>query len=144
MKGALFRSNTEGRKFHLDGCGEFGKLRVSLDAGPKDARTTRGRKKAQPRESHCDRAEARKIAERAANLFQLLWRNLADKFQSDMYAFEAYPARAWANFLQPFAELGKVRTYRFGNVQRHKNAHAIYALRSEPRLARRACCGAHK
>src|SRR5580700_1821944 len=101
MKGALFRRNAERRKFHLDGCGEFSKRRVSLDAGPKDARATRAGEKTQPRESHRNRMETRKLAERAANLFQFLWRNLTDKFQRNMYAFEAYPARVWANFLQP-------------------------------------------
>src|SRR6202035_266079 len=100
MKGALFRSDAERLKFHLDGCDEFSKLRVSLDAGPKDARATRPGIKAEPRKSHGDRAETRNLAEHAANLFQFLWRNLADKFQGDMYAFEAYPARVWANFLQ--------------------------------------------
>jgi hypothetical protein len=80
MKGALFRSNAERLKFHLDGCGEFSKRRVSLNVGPKDARATRPREKAQPRESHRNRMETRNLAEHAANLFQFFRRNLADKF----------------------------------------------------------------
>src|ERR1700719_88769 len=127
MKGALFRSNAERRKFHLDGCGEFSKFRVGFDAGPKDTRAERAGEEAQPRELHRDWAETRKLDERAASLFQLLWRNLADKFQGDMYAFETYPARVWANFLHPCAELGKPRTNWLGNVQRHEDAHAISA-----------------
>src|ERR1700739_1941046 len=103
MKRTLFRSKAERPKFHLDGGGEFSELRVSFDAGPKNARAARAGEKAESCESYRDRSEIRKLAERVASLFKLLWRNLADKFQGDMYALKTYPARVWADFLQPCA-----------------------------------------
>src|ERR1700758_5888275 len=124
MKGALFRSNAERRKFHLDGRSELKKLWVSFDAGPKDARAGRWGEEAESCKSHVDRAETRELAERPASLFKLLWRTLADKFQGDMYALETYPARVWTNFLHPCAELGKPRTKRLGDVHRHQDTHA--------------------
>src|SRR5713101_5712610 len=99
LEGTFFGRNAERLEFHFDSGGERDELRVRLDVGPKDARAACAGEKPQTGEANLNGRKIRKIAERLANLFQFFWRNFANKFESDVHAFEAHPAGARANSL---------------------------------------------
>src|SRR4029077_11525290 len=125
LEGAFFGRNAEGFELHFDRGDERGELRACFDAGPKNTRAARAGKKPEAGETQFNWGKAGKTAERLSYAFDLLGRNLADKFERDVHAFETHPARAGANFLQPGAQLGKRGADRLGHIHGHEQAHAI-------------------
>lgn len=144
VEGALFGRNAQRFEFHFDGGYEGRELRAPFDACPENARAARAGEKSQASEAQFDWRKAGKVAERVAYAFDVFRRNLADKFERNMHAFQAYPPRAGTSFLQPLAEPGQRRAHRLGNIQSHKEPHAIPALRSVPRWAMKAYRGGHR
>ena len=127
LEGTFFRRNAKLLELHLYGSDYRGELRARFYARPKNARAPRAGEKSQAGEAHFDWGEARNIPERLAYTFDLFGRNLTDKFERDMHAFQANPARPGTGLLQPVAQRGKRRTHPIRNIQGHEETHAISA-----------------
>src|ERR1700722_6240659 len=100
-----------------------GKLRTGFDAGPEHARPARIREKSEAAKIYGEGSAAGNRCERVLDHFNFFRWSFTDKFQRDMQALDARPARVLASAAQFGAE-GRERTSHFiRNVHRDKEAH---------------------
>jgi hypothetical protein len=115
--------NTEWFERCLDCCGKLGEFRTGFDTSPEHARAALIWEKSKAAKIYEHGSAGGDGGKRRLDHFGFIHRSFADKFERDVKAFDARPARVSGRAMQ-FGDQGcEVSSDVFRNVDRNKETH---------------------